>query len=240
MDKILKKLREKKHPGRGGASICAEEFGVSRQQWYDWESGKRKPGARNLLKLAAYFNVPIEVFSSKAEIEPLLPEPNALRRLGDSDTDHNVLYYPVAGLAAADETKGAKAGVFNEDVSAPFGDIELPETTHFVKILGDSMAPMFMDGQYAIVGSEYVLPHSHPQDREIVIASVTIKDEEQAGIDRRFEGIYCKRVVDADAVWLFESINHTGAPFTIAKSNCRLWPVIGVYFAGSGRPPEED
>lgn len=46
-------------PGRGGVTVCAERFGVSPQYWRDWETGKRKPGARNQQKLAEFFTIPL-------------------------------------------------------------------------------------------------------------------------------------------------------------------------------------
>lgn len=57
MNKKIADLRKKKYPGRGGATLCAEAFGVGRQYWYDWESGKKKPGARNQQKIATFFNI---------------------------------------------------------------------------------------------------------------------------------------------------------------------------------------
>jgi hypothetical protein len=36
-----------------------------------------------------------------------------------------------------------------------------------------------------------------------------------------------------------KSIGPTGVPFTVAKTNCRIWPVIGEWFAGKGESPED-
>ncbi len=81
--------------------------------------------------------------------------------------------------------------------------------------------------------------YDQPKNYEIVVADVEVRDGEQAGSDARWEGVYCKRIVDMGTVWLFLSINSTGTPFTVAKANCRVWPVIGVYFAGKGKIPED-
>ncbi len=169
-----------------------------------------------------------------------LPAPNAVIQQGSLDLTRKPQAFHVVGQAAADESHGNKAGIFPQDAGQIWDDVEIPATTHFVKIIGDSMAPVLLDGQYAMVGPEYVPSYSQPAEREIVVAEVTVKDEYQAGADSHFEGVYCKRVRDLDTAWLFESINFTGAPFTIAKANCRIWPVVGVYFAGKGRPPKED
>lgn len=168
------------------------------------------------------------------------PKPNAIAQRGSLDLTRKPQAFHVVGQAAADESHGNKAGIFPQDAGQIWDDVEIPATTHFVKILGDSMAPVLLDGQYAMVGPEYIPHYSQPAEREIVVAEVTVKDQDQASADGHFEGVYCKRVRDLDTAWLFESINYTGAPFSIAKTNCRLWPVVGVYFAGKGKPPKED
>lgn len=148
---------------------------------------------------------------------------------------------PVVGKAAADETQGAIAGFFPPDPEAYFDELTIPETTAAVEIIGDSMSPVLLGGQYAIVGPEYMLPYSRPRDYDIVVVSVdsdSIYDDDSA-IDARWDGVFCKRIVDAGDTWLFLSINATGTPFTVMKKHCRLWPVIGVWFAGKGRPPED-
>lgn len=146
---------------------------------------------------------------------------------------------PVVGSAAADETQGSRAGFFPPDANAQFDEISLPETTAAVKIIGDSMSPVLLNGQYAFVGPEYSGSYDHPKNYEIVVAEVVVNNQDQSSSDQRWEGVYCKRIVDAGDTWVFLSINHTGTPFSVAKANCRLWPVIGVWFAGRGKPPEE-
>ena len=143
---------------------------------------------------------------------------------------------PVVGEAAADESQGQRAGFFPSDSEAYYDEISLPESTAAVKIIGDSMSPVLLDGQLAIIGPEVYNPHNY----DIVVAKVEVVDESYAGTDKHWEGVYCKRIVDGGDVWFFLSINSVGVPFTVAKSNCRLWPVIGVYFAGKGKPPEDD
>ncbi|MCD8140476.1 MAG: S24 family peptidase [Planctomycetaceae bacterium] len=145
----------------------------------------------------------------------------------------------IVGEAAADETQGSRAGVFGEDDRAIWDAVDIPPTTRMVRIIGDSMSPVLLDGQYAMVGEEY--PEGKiTENREIVVAQVTDGLMDFSPVDSHWEGVYCKRVVDSGDTWLFLSINPVGAPFTVAKSNCRLWPVIGVWFGGHGRPPAED
>ncbi len=55
------------YPGRGGAKSCAEEFGVSPQQWSPWENGRRTPDEIRLQQLAAFFNVTVEFLRTDHE-----------------------------------------------------------------------------------------------------------------------------------------------------------------------------
>lgn len=40
----------------------SKETQIAKSTFSDWKSGRSKPGAQKLLKLARYFNVPIEYF----------------------------------------------------------------------------------------------------------------------------------------------------------------------------------
>lgn len=179
---------------------------------------------------------------STVDLPPVVavPQPNAIRRRGDQDAEHPIVRLPVIGDVAARESGGTRSGMFDD--GEPFwDDVEIPETTHMVKVRGDSMEPMIMDGQYAMVGPEYrVALGDAPKHREIVVAEIIVNNPDMEGSDSPYEGVFCKRVQDGESAWHFSSINPTGEAFTIAKEDCRLWPVVGVWFAGRGRPPKED
>lgn len=118
--------------------------------------------------------------------------------------------------------------------------VQLPEETLLAKIRGDSMANLLLDGQYAMIGPQY-LPTRILKDREIVIVEVRVEPgDDHEGSDEAWTGVYCKRVQERDGVCYFTSINPTGESFSAMRHNCYLWPVIGVYFAEEGKPPEED
>jgi hypothetical protein len=169
----------------------------------------------------------------------VLPAPNVARPREPVSVVRRPLELIVVGNAAADETRGAMAGFFPSDPGTYFERVSIPESTSMIQIIGDSMSPVILAGQYAFMGPEYAGIYRHPKNGEIVVADVSIRDEEQAGSDARWEGVYCKRIVDAGDIWVFLSVNHTGTPFSVAKVNCRIWPVVGVWFAGKGTPPED-
>ncbi len=56
----IRACRLRKFPGRGGGKKCAEQFGVSPQQWSPWERGMRTPDESRLLQIAKFFNVSVE------------------------------------------------------------------------------------------------------------------------------------------------------------------------------------
>lgn len=168
-----------------------------------------------------------------------MPQPNALLP-ANIDDEKPAQRFPALGKAAAKDKFNGNHGGFSEDQYVVWDDITIPETTHFIQVSGDSMDPMILDGQYAMVGPQYFGKDAHLKSREIVIVQVSIADEGQAGMDGPWEGVYCKRIQDGGDIWHFTSINPAGESFTAEKANCRIWPVIGVYFAGRGRIPEED
>ncbi len=200
-------------------------------EWLLLNKGEMKPGQDEVSEAAAA-NAPTPVSA--------LPPGNAVRRKGDEDAAHRVLRLKTVGDAAALEKGSGLRGIFDD--GALFWDAEeIPETTHLVRVRGDSMSPMLMHGQYAMVGPQYLVERGDvPGHREIVIAEVTVQENDIGGEDGQWEGVHCKRIQDGGDFWHFTSINPTGASFSVAKDNCRLWRVIGVYFAGKGKPPEDD
>lgn len=167
------------------------------------------------------------------------PPPNASRWNEDIDITTLSRVLPVVGQAAAREFYGGRSGMFDENDQLDIQDI--PDTTRLVKVFGDSMSPVILDGQYAMVGPQYLGRGSNvPGERDIVIVEVIPQDPDHEAADREWEGVYCKRITEGEGIWYLHSINDTGDTFSVAKTNCRLWPVIGVWFAGKGKPPQSD
>ncbi len=66
----IKHCRKNKYPKRGGAKRCAEEFGVSAQQWSHWESGSHMPNEFRMMELADFFDVDIEYLRRDNSVAP--------------------------------------------------------------------------------------------------------------------------------------------------------------------------
>lgn len=200
---------------------------------------KSNPTLGDLKKIVDEKHVSWEWLLTGKEAAQLPPPSNVERNREPIDFVLNAKAIPVVGEAAADESQGRRSGFFPPDPETQYQEVEIPATTAAVRIIGDSMAPVLLGGQYALLGPEYMGQFDQPRNYEIVVADVAVRDDEQAGSDSHWEGVYCKRIVDAGDTWVFLSINATGTPFSIAKSNCRVWPVVGVWFAGQGKIPAE-
>ena len=64
----IRAWRKKKYPGRGGAKLCAEDFGVSQQQWSPWERGLRTPDELRLQQIADFFGTTVELLRRDTNI----------------------------------------------------------------------------------------------------------------------------------------------------------------------------
>lgn len=238
-------------------SECARAFGVKPQNWGRIEAGKMKFDPDEIFKFAAFFGVdPGWLLTGRSAGGESAPEPgsvvtatpiadlppgNAIRRKGDQDAAHKILYLTAVGDAAALEVGASHRGGFDDKELFWENEIQVPESTHLIRIRGDSMSPVMLHGQFVMVGDQYRVEIGDvPGHRDIVVASISVQNNDIGGMDGEWEGVQCKRIQDAGDFWLFTSINPSGATFTVAKDNCRLWRVIGVYFAGKGKPPRED
>lgn len=244
----IKKYRMKCDKAERSVRSLSGKVGVSPATWYKWENGEVVPEDINQIKIATALGVTIYDLRYGIDKSDIIINSSENNSVPTSNMHpHEPIpftlepqHIPVVGQAAADETEGARAGFFPADPDAEFDELDIPETTAAVEIIGDSMSPVLLGGQYAMVGPEYIAPYSQPGDYDIVVVSVDSGYDEYSEPDTRWDGVYCKRIVDAGDVWVFLSINHTGKVFTVMKKHCRLWPVIGVWFAGRGKPPRGD
>ncbi|MCC8165460.1 MAG: helix-turn-helix domain-containing protein [Planctomycetes bacterium] len=77
--KNIRQCRLDKYPGRGGSKKCAEDFGVSPQQWSPWENGKRTPDEVRLEQIAVFFGTTVEWIRTDhrcvTDSSPVTPHP---------------------------------------------------------------------------------------------------------------------------------------------------------------------
>lgn len=56
----IRNCRCDRYPNWGGAKLCAREFGVSPQQWSQWERGTHMPDEFRIMEIAQFFDVTTE------------------------------------------------------------------------------------------------------------------------------------------------------------------------------------
>ncbi len=75
----IRTCRSGRYPKWGGSKKCAEDFGVSPQQWSQWESGKHMPDEYRMMQIADFFGVSTEFLRrdnsvpGKETVEPRKP-----------------------------------------------------------------------------------------------------------------------------------------------------------------------
>lgn len=57
MGSIIRRMRKKFYPDRGGLNRCTENFGTSVTNWVRWEGGKVIPSEENQQKIAEFFDI---------------------------------------------------------------------------------------------------------------------------------------------------------------------------------------
>jgi transcriptional regulator with XRE-family HTH domain len=73
----IRRLKERKFPGRGGSKKCADALGVTPQQWSPWEIGSRGPDEKTLKAIARLFGVTVDDLLREPESSPSPVAPSA-------------------------------------------------------------------------------------------------------------------------------------------------------------------
>ena len=149
---------------------------------------------------------------------------NVLRRGGEPREwwEEETQDWTVRGAGAADDSGGTRVPG-HDDLDDPENP---PEGMTLVPVIGDSMAPLLLSGQYAMVDKNR---EGFEADGGIVVVVV-------AGDEAAYE-TYIKRCFRENDRYILESIGDY-EDIVVPAANCRrMWPVIGAWFAGKGRSP---
>lgn len=136
--------------------------------------------------------------------------------------------WPVRGMAAADDSNGSRV----PDTDEPGEAVEYPPGLVLVPVQGDSMSPLVLPGQFVMIDKER---EGFEVNGGVVVASILDTDWERR---ERTPGTYIKRCFKGEGFFYFTSINSAYSPFSAWQDHCRIWPVLGVWFGGRGKPPE--
>lgn len=154
----------------------------------------------------------------------VIPEPAHRRHITSPNS-----FWSVRGKAAADDSGGTRVpdtDEFDDPISPPKGLTAVP-------VIGDSMVPVILNGQYVLIDANR---EGFEVDGGIVVASI-LEPEPQDERPEPLQGTYVKRCYRRENMYYFASAN-TFSPFSAYIDHCRIWPVLGVWFGGMGKPPE--
>lgn len=132
--------------------------------------------------------------------------------------------WPITKPCAANSLQGVEVDHLNDE----YETIMPPPGLMLVPVNGDSMEPLLLHGQYAMI----------EKDREgfegnggiYVVEAIDANGERET---------YIKRCRKTKNMFSCISLKEGHDTFDVPAEQCRLWPVIGVWFAGKGRPPTE-
>ncbi|MCC8190444.1 MAG: S24 family peptidase [Planctomycetes bacterium] len=137
--------------------------------------------------------------------------------------------WPVRGMAAADDSHGSRVPDSDElGESIPY-----PPGLTLVPVQGDSMSPLVLPGQYVMIDKER---EGFEANGGVVVVSIVDSDWERR---EKMSGTFVKRCFKGDGFYYFTSMNSSYSPFSSWSDHCRIWPVLGVWFGGKGKPPEK-
>jgi len=133
----------------------AKETGFSNRNISAYYKGDIAPSAKLLTSLAAQGADVKYILTGKRSqpetaggmVEVFQPEPQTV---------------PVIARAAADNEGTSRAVIFQPEDVGDMGQVDLPEYCKGVEVIGDSMAPLVLDGQIALI-SRKIPVFAHPQ-----------------------------------------------------------------------------
>ena len=132
-------------------------------------------------------------------------------------------------------TRGLAAGGMRAMNTDDFGEPRImPNGLLGVPVYGDSMSPVILHGQLALIDAER---EGFEKDDGIYVVSVLEPDPQ----DERTEpivGTFVKRCQRDEDTYYLKSVNDVYSPFPVYIDHCRIWPVLGTWFDDKGSPPD--
>ena len=133
-------------------SRVALEIGISKVAVSNWKSSRNNPTASNLLKIADYFGVSVDYLRGETE-DKKIPTPNIT-------SDYTA--FPVIGEVAAGYDSIGVEDWEGETVDIPNSYLKGRDKRDFfvLKVKGDSMYPMYIEGDKVLVLKQTTLNYS--------------------------------------------------------------------------------
>lgn len=212
---------------------------VTVQTWYKWERGLVIPDDINKGKIASLLGVSVADLvqgipgtlgrsenAANVDITPVsigIPFPAGARPAV------NLNERPTRGLAAADDSEGSRTPDTDEE-GDPYW---FPESLVLVPVMGDSMSPVILPGQYVGIDRER---EGFEKNDGIYVVSVVEPGPDDEYPEPRV-GTFIKRCEQHENMYYLKSVG-AYSPFSVHVDHCRIWPVLGVWYDDRGRPPK--
>ena len=184
----IKQLREELNIGQ---KVISHEIGVSQSVISAWERGERNPSKKNAEKLARMFNVSVRYL------------------LGENDQFKSGVKIPVLGRVAAGLPIEAIEDIMDWEEITP--ELAQRGTFFALKIRGDSMEPLIMDGDIVIVRQQ-----PEAQSGDICILCVNGEDAT------------CKKIQNMENGIMVIPNNPTHLPVFFDKKSIDKITIIGI------------
>ena len=166
----MNRIRELRKEMKLTQRQLADEIGVTQATMSGWESGKYTIAYPECKKMADFFGVSVEVLMGNGE--------HPLMQYAPTVTD-DVVEFPVIGEVAAGYDHLAVEEIDGDRVTIPRAYLKGRPTSEFfvLRIKGDSMYPLYMDGDLVLVLRQSTCNHSGQ-------IAVVVYDDEAASIKR--------------------------------------------------------
>lgn len=150
---ILEIMKSKKITQK---DICHYLY-LDKHTFSDWKSGRSESYLKYLPKIAEYLDVSVDYLLGKSESKE-----TATARFVQPDITEETVSFPVTGEVAAGYNHIADEDWTGETVEIPKSYLHgRPATDYFVlTVCGDSMYPLYMDGDKVLILKQDTLEHS--------------------------------------------------------------------------------
>lgn len=149
----IEELRKEKDISMAQA---AKELHIPYTTYVNYEKGEREPNSEMLISLANYFQVSVDYLIGRSDIR------NVRIKLNSPEITDDIVSFPVIGEIAAGYDHFAYEDWSGDTVEIPASFLKGRKKEDFfvLSVKGDSMYPLYMDGDKVLILRQTTLNHS--------------------------------------------------------------------------------
>lgn len=127
----------------------SQTIGLNKTFFTDWKSGKAKPSADALSKIADYFNVSVDYLLGRTDN----PNFNSELKLPANLTPEEVIMFPVIGMIAAGYDGNVSFDPTGDEIPVPEYLLKThnPNDYFVLQVIGNSMLPTYHNGDKVLI-----------------------------------------------------------------------------------------